>query len=208
MGYEPRGEAMSEAVDWRTPATLEYRAKRADLQKRLSAAARAEQRAAERRADLETQLNDLDAGARAFGLETSSVPETAAPPSGGIGAAVEGGSPLVREIIMSALEAAYPKGLRAKQLKAIIEQRLGREIHYKTPGMTLYRLETSQDVRREGYDWFLANPPARFVPGHDEPHPFVVDPDEQDEQMQHEPDPDREPDWDWEQYQEDRMTGG
>jgi hypothetical protein len=57
-----------------------------------------------------------------------------------------------REIVLEYL--ADNPGAKSAELKTVIEEHLGREIHYKTPGMTLYRLTQENKVRREGHRWF------------------------------------------------------
>jgi len=190
---------MAETTDWREAAGVEYRAKRADALKRLSSAERAEQRAKERREEAERELRELDIGARAFGIDLllkgddggvvviqTKQPEVG---SGTEPPAAEGQS--ARQIILMALERAYPNGLRASELRKVVERELGREVHYKTPGMTLYRLQEQEIVRRDGYDWSLAEAPPRWVP---EPEP---DPDDDDIESL--------VDWHLAQQQEDEM---
>lgn len=191
MGYEPGGIAVSGPTDWRDAASAEYRAKRFDAERRLSSAERAVRKAQERFEAARKEIADLDAGARVFDLELIPFSKSPAPqarddvPDAGDG-------PTAREIILEALEAAYPKPLRAGELKKIVEQRLGREIHYKTPGMTLYRLAEAGAVRRDGYSWYL-NPP-----GPDVDHTQA--PDQEDDGF--------DPDLLFEGYREDQMTGG
>lgn len=146
--------------DWRAAAAAEYRARRDELLKKVEAATRAEQRAGEKRAEAERDLGELDIGAKAFGIDVfihgidgPTAIETKNPQTDGDGQSA-------RQIILTALEAAYPTPMRAANLKRIIEQELGREVHYKTPGMTLYRLAEQKLVRREGRDWHLVRLPA------------------------------------------------
>lgn len=59
-----------------------------------------------------------------------------------------------KDIILEALKAAYPYSMKSAELRKTIETKLGRSVHYKTPGMSLYRLAEDGQVRREGQNWF------------------------------------------------------
>ena len=76
-----------------------------------------------------------------------------------------GSAMTAREIILEALSEAAPEPMKAAELRKVIEQRLGREIHYKTPGMTLYRLADDGLVRREGHRWFAVTDDQRDAEG-------------------------------------------
>lgn len=71
-----------------------------------------------------------------------------------------GSEPSVRELILHYLKLAGPNGEKAAVLRRRVETFLNRQIHYKTIGMSLYRLskETPPLVCREGQIWALANP--------------------------------------------------
>lgn len=147
---------MSDAVDWREGARAEYRSKRVELVKRVESQRKAEQRASERRAASERALEDLDAGARAFNLlDVSEMP--GAEVQAGAKTAPDDGQGSVKHIVLRALAKQHPRPLRAKELRAIIEAELGREVHYKTPGMTLYRLAENRLVQRTGLDWRITD---------------------------------------------------
>jgi hypothetical protein len=61
----------------------------------------------------------------------------------------------VKDIVLQAIKDAYPKSVRAAQLRKLLEQR-GVSVHSKTVGMTLYRLSRDGDVKRIGKaDWFF-----------------------------------------------------
>lgn len=139
--------------DWREGARAEYREKRAALVKNVASAVKAEARAVQRRTEYEQQLADLDAGARAFGLEV----DPAGQPSPEPKPPHDDGQVPVKDIVLRALARQHPLPLRAKALRAIIEAELGRAVHYKTPGMTLYRLAENRLVRREGLDWYATD---------------------------------------------------
>lgn len=156
--------ASPDQMDWRAAARAEYAHKRVELGKRVAAAAKAEEKAKKRREEAEAEMRDLEAGARAFGLtvdDAASQSVTAPEPSAD--------GPSAKQIIVNALTMAYPNGVKAAQLRAIVERELGRPVHYKTAGMTLYRLKDAGEVERDGILWKLAAPPARFVVGHDAP---------------------------------------
>ncbi|MBR0866296.1 hypothetical protein JQ614_32225 [Bradyrhizobium diazoefficiens] len=84
-----------------------------------------------------------------------------------------GAEPSIRDLILLYLKQAGAKGEKAALLRRKVETFLNRQIHYKTIGMSLYRLskETPPAVRREGQIWFLAFPwvetkdPGAATPG-------------------------------------------
>jgi hypothetical protein len=84
-----------------------------------------------------------------------------------------GEEPSIRELILLYLKQAGSAGIKAALLRRKVETFLNRQIHYKTIGMSLYRLskETPPMVRREGQMWSLAYPwaeaknPGAATPG-------------------------------------------
>lgn len=60
----------------------------------------------------------------------------------------------IREAVIDQLKMAGKKGIKAATLRRIIENMLGRQLHYKTIGMTLYRLSEKGQARRDGVIWF------------------------------------------------------
>jgi hypothetical protein len=84
-----------------------------------------------------------------------------------------GVEPSIRELILLYLKQAGAGGEKAAVLRRKVEIFLNRQIHYKTIGMSLYRLskETPPIVRRDGQTWFLAYPwvetkdPGAATPG-------------------------------------------
>jgi hypothetical protein len=68
----------------------------------------------------------------------------------------------VREMVLQLLNEAGAKGTTASTVREAIEKSRGAELHYKTVGMTLYRLSQEKLARREGRTWFAvpetANP--------------------------------------------------
>ena len=145
---------MSTGEDWKKGARAEYLSKRADLSKKLAAAERAERKAGERVSALNRQLQDLEAGARAFGLDDLPQMDEAAIAEA---ISVRDGAQGAKEIILDALAERFPAPMKAKELKAVIEAKLGRAVHPKTPGMTLYRLAEDGLVRRDFHDWYLTD---------------------------------------------------
>nr|WP_166476482.1 hypothetical protein [Bradyrhizobium symbiodeficiens]QIP03224.1 hypothetical protein HAU86_27095 [Bradyrhizobium symbiodeficiens] len=71
-----------------------------------------------------------------------------------------GAEPSIRDLILLYLKQAGSKGEKAALLRRKVETFLNRQIHYKTIGMSLYRLskESPPAVRREGQVWFLVPP--------------------------------------------------
>lgn len=81
--------------------------------------------------------------------------------------------PSIRDLILLYLKQAGATGEKAAVLRRRVETFLNRQIHYKTIGMSLYRLSKEKPpmVRREGQVWFLAFPwvetkdPGAATPG-------------------------------------------
>lgn len=65
---------------------------------------------------------------------------------------------MFKDVALELLRAAHPKPLRAAEIQAGVEAEIGRQFHEKTAGMTLYRLLKEGLVRRNGWDWFSADP--------------------------------------------------
>ncbi|HXQ84881.1 MAG TPA: hypothetical protein VN769_12535 [Xanthobacteraceae bacterium] len=62
----------------------------------------------------------------------------------------------IREAVIEELRNAGSKGARASEIRQKVESRLGRQLHYKTIGMTLYRLSEKGKARRDGLTWYHA----------------------------------------------------
>jgi hypothetical protein len=60
----------------------------------------------------------------------------------------------VRDHILEAAQAAYPKSVRAAALREQLEEK-GIFVHEKTVGMTLYRLLKKRFLRRDRWDWYF-----------------------------------------------------
>lgn len=109
---------------------------------------------------------------KAIGTATPPVPS---PPIPNVASTTltPGAEPSIRDLILLYLKQAGVKGEKAAFLRRKVETFLNRQIHYKTIGMSLYRLskESPPLVRREGQVWFLAYPwvetkdPGAATPG-------------------------------------------
>jgi hypothetical protein len=77
----------------------------------------------------------------------------------------------IREAVLDQLRIAGETGMKALTLRRVIEKTIGHSIHYKTVGMTLYRLSEKGLVRREKLIWFSVpdrhetKAPALTTPG-------------------------------------------
>lgn len=69
--------------------------------------------------------------------------------------------PRVADVILDRLRAAANSGAKAVDIRSFISQTYHVEIHEKTVGMTLYRLQKDGHVRRKGHTWFLASSEAK-----------------------------------------------
>jgi hypothetical protein len=61
----------------------------------------------------------------------------------------------VQDLILERLAVVFPVGSKAAPVREYVEKKLGRPIHSKTVGMTLYRLLNKQLVSRKGHTWFF-----------------------------------------------------
>jgi hypothetical protein len=122
---------------------------------------------AERQAALVSVANDCHAAARligfdliaalgAFNQQQANATIHAPPPQ-----QVIAPQKPIADVVLDMAQAAYPEPVRAKALQEAIENDRG-PLHYKTIGMTLYRLSKEGKVRREGQkDWFFVPPEER-----------------------------------------------
>jgi hypothetical protein len=152
--------------DWREAAAAEYAARRTALVKSRRLAANRFKRVQEKLQSIETELEELDRGARVFGLALpdegppgieDTVPYTAAD----IAAAIARTTPRqaevrqFKDVALELLAQAYPSPLKAADVQQGASRALGRQFHWKTAGMTLYRLKNDYAVRRSGQDWYF-----------------------------------------------------
>jgi hypothetical protein len=96
--------------------------------------------------------------------DVSSPPAKAAQPAPTVASNVlpAGAEPSIRDLILHYLRIAGAAGEKAAVLRRRIETFMNRQIHYKTVGMSLYRLskESPPLVRREGQTWHLVSSAA------------------------------------------------
>jgi hypothetical protein len=119
-------------------------------------------------------LKDAVAAGRLFGVEITfpadiddfpraRTPLTPAAPQASLFEPV--GDTSIREAVMAELTRAGPRGIKAAAIRAVIEKKFGRELHYKTIGMTLYRLSEKGLVRRERLIWYYVPQGTKENPG-------------------------------------------
>lgn len=106
---------------------------------------------------IDGQISDCVAAARLFGLSLndSELPDPA--PMLPDLVTPELAKLTIREFTLRALKAAYPSSVKARDIKENYENTYGGVLHYKTVGMTLYRLSLEFLVERKGREW-------KFVP--------------------------------------------
>lgn len=158
--------------DWKIAAVADFKA-------RLEANAAARKAALGRRDRLDKKiaaLDDEDAdlirGAKAFGLPvdvTAYTDDVVVTGPGDTRAVIQvkstdvGGSPLFKEFALRLLKEAAPRSMKAAEVQAVIEKEMGRKYHWKTAGMTLYRLKKEGLIDRKGQDWFAITHPGQIV---------------------------------------------
>lgn len=134
--------------DWREPATEEYLERRDALARRRDKAESTLISLQKKIATLESEIAELDRSARVFGLtvpgEDGERILFTVQPSGHI----SGGQ--FKDVALDYLAEVYPTPKRAIDVQRFVEATLGRSFHWKTAGMTLYRLKNEHKVRREG----------------------------------------------------------
>jgi len=104
-------------------------------------------------------LRDAAAAGRLFGVDIQlpsdidvGAPDGVAPQPSLFG--VHGGEITIREAVLDQLKMAGDNGVKAARIRRVIENMIGRQLHFKTIGMTLYRLSEKGLARRDGYVWF------------------------------------------------------
>lgn len=144
------------APGWREQAYSEYQKKRAALVRRQSELARQIEPLQKERSSIEDEVSELDRAASVFGLLGKQKHPLGTigriPPADGEAEGEDG--VLFKDIALEALAKAYPTPLRAAKIREIAGEKLGKEFHPKTAGMTLYRLSKFGIVRNEGWDWY------------------------------------------------------
>jgi hypothetical protein len=78
-------------------------------------------------------------------------------------------TPRIRDRVLAYLEAKYPSGCLASELREHLLNSFGTETHEKTVGMTLYRLSKQGLVTRKGRTWFFAAEGTKDSAGDDRP---------------------------------------
>lgn len=68
--------------------------------------------------------------------------------------------PRIADIIFERLQVAGEEGAKAADIRRYIYRTYSTDIHEKTVGMTLNRMQAAGRVRRDGRTWFLASLPA------------------------------------------------
>lgn len=134
---------------WKEAAALAISEKRCALVKEIANAEKAVERAVAKASGLKNDLESLDTSVRVLGIDI--LDAVAAPDD----EAADQGAPLVKELVLKALEDSYPAPMKAADVKIAIEKEIGRVVHDKTPGMTLYRLSKDNLVHRQGRDWYF-----------------------------------------------------
>ena len=172
------------APDWRDAAAIEYRDNRAELVRQRARGLKAIERMQKRLGEIDENISDLDRGAKAFGLampevtldrkqaavraagdemvrQAALLQERLGPDAKVFNSAsdrvfaVAGVSRQFKDVALKLLADAYPAPLKAAEVQHHAQIELGREFHWKTAGMTLYRLKNEFKVRRQGQDWFF-----------------------------------------------------
>jgi hypothetical protein len=149
-------------MDWRKGFAEEYAAQRAiavDLRKQgLAARIAAENQVME----AEQRIALLDQGARAFGVPVENT--EVASGNGAIATKPIAATPekpsQFKDIALELLKEAFPRPVKAAHVQSAAEAETGRVFHWKTAGMTLYRLKQDGLARREGQNWYFV-PPAQ-----------------------------------------------
>ncbi|WP_435640724.1 hypothetical protein [Micavibrio aeruginosavorus] len=111
----------------------------------------------ERQKNLSTLLQDCERAGHLFGFDVAKEAFTSqSQENWNLSAPVKTISQkTIKEGILEEAEKAYPKPVRASQLRKVLERRRGETLHEKTIGMTLYRLSKQSLVRRDGWDWYF-----------------------------------------------------
>jgi hypothetical protein len=109
--------------------------------------------------EIESELSDARATVRFLNVPIEIPGDADQPRFEFVGEPASSASPTqseqsVRDIVLGLLQAAGPVGARAAELRKLVEAELGRKLHYKTIGMTLYRLSERGWARRSGLTWF------------------------------------------------------
>lgn len=155
-------------MSWRDEARAEYETRRSAAEKRRQQAADKLKRDREALAAAEEEIEELDRGARVFGLIPAESADFKHPDgyvvvrqvkSAPVGAARV--NALFKHVALATLERHYPHSVKAAVIQEAAEAELGRQFHWKTAGMTLYRLKKDGLAHRRGQNWFWTPPEDR-----------------------------------------------
>lgn len=138
---------MADNQEWKGGARVDLLARLEDVRGRQVTWAEAEIEARDNRLAAEEEEEDILRAAQLLGIDLGSARVTSVPQAPGTAS----------EIILEALRGVFPKPMKAARLREIVEERIGRTVHQKTAGMTLYRLAKDELVRREGHNWFATS---------------------------------------------------
>lgn len=156
----------SETPDWRQAAAAEYVERRDELlRSRERTAARLAQ-LQNKLVQLDMDLGDLFRGAKAFGLPVAEEIDFSTQRDDGaliVQAKTQGEPGQFKDVALQVLKERFPMTMRAPEVQAEVESRLGRSFHWKTAGMTLYRLKKDGLVNREGQKWAYAHHPGQVT---------------------------------------------
>jgi len=133
--------------------------------------AEAQQRESAVQSEITARANDCYAAARLLGFDLIAALATSQSQQAEVSEAVTAPqahtaqiiSPAksIREAVLELAKSAYPEPVRASTLQDEIEKQRG-PLHFKTIGMSLYRLSREGLVRRKGQkDWFYVPPNER-----------------------------------------------
>lgn len=134
---------MAEYQDWKIGARAEFLARLEATRAKAATFADAEIEARAGRINAEEEEDDILRAAELLGIDLGNARVTSNAPTS-----------TASDVILEALQGVFPKPMKAAGLREMIEERLGRTVHPKTTGMTLYRLAKEGQVRREGHNWF------------------------------------------------------
>jgi hypothetical protein len=151
--------------DWREAATAEYVDRRRLAAKRREKYAQSIANMQRKMAEADAEIADLDRGAKVFGLaipEGVRIADAAhVEPTNLQRMSADQHGRQFKDIALDVLAKAYPHPLKALDVQRAAEAELGRSFHWKTAGMTLYRLKQDGLVRRSGQNWFWVSEAER-----------------------------------------------
>lgn len=158
----------SSASNWREAAAAEYAERRAALVRQRERDAKTVANLQKKIAERDAEISDLDRGAKVFGLpvpdEGSFFPELVNAAQQAVAQFKDtgrSGQRQFKDVAVELLAHAYPEPLKAAEIQEGVQRELGRSFHWKTAGMTLFRLKKDFQVSRHGQNWFFVPPEQR-----------------------------------------------